>query len=111
VDDGLFRQNLPAIDAMGKSIQAHGGRVLFVVFPKSGYVKQTDDRRYPRSLFWDRFATGAPGLSLHFEDVPALKAFTCPDGSHLDYRDRGRFSQALAAALHLKQGDPASPSP
>jgi hypothetical protein len=101
VDDRFFQGVLPAVYAMASLIQQRGGKVSFVAFPTSGYVKQIDERRYPRRLFWDRFTAGADAPTLDSAEVPALSAFDCPDGSHLDFRDRGRFTAALVTALHL----------
>jgi hypothetical protein len=99
LDNRTFLQGVPLLFRMVQAIEQRGGRVLFVKFPTSGYVQAIDDRRYPRKLFWDRFAAAFPERSLDTEDVPALAAFECPDGSHLDYRDREHFTQALAAIL------------
>ncbi len=64
------------------------------------------ERQSPRRQFWDQFARKTRATTLHFADVPALAAFQCPDGSHLDYRDRGRFTQHLAIALGLARRVP-----
>ena len=82
-------------------IREHGGSVRFLLLPSSKLVRLLEERRFPRALFWDRFAEAVFSPTLHFEDVPALREFTCPDGSHLDFRDRVRFSTALVAALGL----------
>lgn len=100
-DNQAFLHNLPFVAAMVHAIQARGGRVLFMAFPTSGYVKAMDDRRYPRTLFWDRFAAAVPAPTVNSEDVPIMASLVCPDGSHLDFRDRERFTAALASTLHL----------
>ena len=100
-DDKLYLASLPAMRDITRAIQAHGGHVIYTSFPTSGYVRQMDDRRYPRALFWDRFAAAVPAPAVNFEDVPALRAVYCPDGSHLDYHARPAFTHALVQALHL----------
>ena len=100
-DNSFYRQHIGEVAAMTAAIRARGGRVTFVAFPESGYVKDIDDRRNPRSAFWDQFATGVGTQTLNFEDDPALRQFICPDGSHLDYRQRAAFTEALVTALHL----------
>ena len=82
-------------------IREHGGSVGFLLLPSSKLVRLLEERRFPRALFWDRFAEAVSSPTLHFEDVPALREFTCPDGSHLDFRDQARFSAALVAAIGL----------
>lgn len=100
-DNSLYLAALPAMRDITRAIQAHGGRVIYTTFPTSGYVRMTDDRRFPRALFWDRFAAAVPAPAVNFEDVPVLRSFHCPDGSHLDYHERPAFSFALVQALHL----------
>ncbi|HEX4300363.1 MAG TPA: hypothetical protein VH327_05785 [Gammaproteobacteria bacterium] len=100
-DDGLFLRSLPAMADMTRTLQSQGARVIYVVFPTSGYVRLIDDKRFPRPLFWDRFTAAVRAPALNFEDVPALRGFYCPDGSHLDVRMRVRFTTALVQALRL----------
>ncbi|MGH8482027.1 MAG: hypothetical protein ACRES8_06170, partial [Nevskiaceae bacterium] len=85
--------------AQARAIRARGGRVAFVVLPKSGLVRMLEERRYPRAQFWDRFVALAEAPSVHFEDVPAWRGLECPDGSHLDLRQRAAFTEGLAEVL------------
>ncbi|MGE5625883.1 MAG: hypothetical protein ACM3ZT_10090 [Bacillota bacterium] len=101
-DNSLFLRSLPAIEDMTRTIQRHGGRVIFVTFPTSGYIRLIDDKRFPRDRFWDRFGDIVNAPHLNFEDVPDLRRFYCPDGSHLDFHDRTAFTLALIKALDLK---------
>lgn len=105
-DDSVFRENLGMVSALAAAIASHGGQTYFVVFPRSGYVRKIDDRRYPRALFWDRFAAQQDGRALNYEDVPALRDVVCPDGSHVDEHDQAGFTTALVSALHLGRGSP-----
>jgi hypothetical protein len=100
-DDRLFLQRLPALADMTRTIQSHGGKVIYATFPTSGYIRLIDDRRFPRPLFWDRFTAAVGAPNLNFEDVPALRGLYCPDGSHLDMHSRAGFTAALVQALHL----------
>ena len=97
-----------ALAAQAAALRSHGARVYFVMMPKSGMVKEIDDRRFPRAEFWDRFARRVGAPTLHFDDVPAMRELVCPDGSHLDYRQRKVFTAALAEALRLAPGRPAT---
>lgn len=94
-----FADNVASIAGMVRRIEARGGEVIFVAFPRSGLVWEADDRRYPRTAFWDRFLTMTGAKGLHFMDVPNLATFHCPDGSHLDVRDKVRFTHAVVRAL------------
>ena len=105
-NQGLFQQSLPGLADMTRAIQEHGGRVIYVTYPTSGYVRLTDDKFFPRALFWDRFTAAVDAQHLNFEDVPQLRALYCPDGSHLDMHMRVRFTHALVEALHLEAQSP-----
>ncbi len=101
-DDARFQDGARQTADMAAAIESRGGHVLFMVLPRAGLVQAIDDKRYPRDRFWQPFAATSPG-AVHYEDVPALQAFTYPDDSHLDERDQARFSAALLAALHLDE--------
>lgn len=100
-DSALFQQHMRDVDSLGRRIEAHGGRVLYVDFPVSGYMQDISDRRFPRKLFWDSFAAYTRAPTLESSDVPAIRALHCPDGTHLDVHDRIQFTHALVAALRL----------
>jgi hypothetical protein len=96
-----YEQAGRALAAQAAAIRERGGRVLFVMLPKSGLVRALDERRYPPAQFWNRFVAIAGPPAVHFEDVPGWRGLECPDGSHLDYRDRAAFTAALVEALGL----------
>jgi len=102
-DPERFRARLPDLNALVEKIEARGGRVVLVTFPTSGLVHDIDERHYPRERFWDAFTSGSTGRTLHVDDDARLRGFTCPDGSHLDYRSRPAFTRALADALGLSR--------
>jgi hypothetical protein len=95
-------ENATLLGQMVKRIQARGGEVIFVMYPRSGLVRATDDVKYPRAVFWDHVVPLAGGKGLYFADEPSLRDFTCPDGSHLDVGDKRRFTEALAKALESR---------
>lgn len=83
------------------AISSRGGRVVFVVMPTSGMIREIDEKRYPHANFLALFKKET-GLSiLSSADNPALQSFICPDGSHLDFRDQSRFTVALAHSLGI----------
>lgn len=89
-----FRRLRPCVDA----IEARGGRVAFVRFPTTGEQWAEDEARHPRTLCWDRLAEALGAPTVHFRDLPTAD-LVCPDGSHLDRRDRPAFTAALLDAL------------
>ena len=93
--EARFGQTAEAI----AKIRARGGRVVFVRFPHTGWVKEVENMATPRAPTWDRMleVTGAPGI--HFEDYPELAGFDCPEWSHLSGPDSVEFSKRLAPLL------------
>lgn len=94
-----FDEHTLHIANMVKMIEQRGGRVIFLVMPRSGMVQEADLKRFPRATFWNEFIRQVGAPSVNVADYPALSAFQCPDGSHLDYRDRSRFTEALINAI------------
>ena len=56
-----------------------------------------EEQCFPRARYWNELAKGM--MALHFDDVPSLRSFTCPDGSHLDQKDKFQFTTALAREI------------
>lgn len=94
-----FERGMVHVESLVRKIQQRGGEVVFVVMPSSGLVRDIERKRYPRARFWDHFARQTEAKTYHFEDYPTLSHFHCPDGSHLDYRDRKKFTEALGEII------------
>ncbi|MBC3920260.1 hypothetical protein H8L32_22540 [Undibacterium sp. CY18W] len=78
------------------AIQKRGGKVLFVKMPTTGLVKEADEQLYPEDRFLDVFFANSHLPILYDKNYPAIKDFKCPDGSHLDQKDRASFSAIVA---------------
>lgn len=106
-----FNAGVARIAAAAGKLRARGSQVFLVEMPQSGYVQAIEARRYPKALYWDVLhqrmqAESVPSVSgLH---TPALQGFACPDGSHLDRRDRKTFTTALLRTLGLSADNPGS---
>lgn len=87
------------IDPFVQAIQLRGGQVVFVRYITTDEHYELSQKYFPRKKYWDQFANMTSAVSLHFEDVPELSNFTCPDTSHLDFRDAQRFTLALGNEL------------
>lgn len=98
-DEGGFAEAAKEVGAMAARIRARGGQVIFVAMPSSGLVREIERRRYPRERFWDHFLAEADVPGIHFENEPELRRYECPDGSHLDARDRAPYTAALAELM------------
>jgi len=87
------------IEPWVRRIQKRGGQVVFVRFPTTGVFLQAQEHGFPRRECWDRLAAATGAVTIHFQDVPGMSGFDCPELSHLDYRDAPRFTQALLDEL------------
>lgn len=85
--------------AWGQRIEARGGKVVFIRFPTADERWDFDQQQYPRSEYWDKFASAVGMETLHFKDIPGGDAFKLPDASHLDYRDAPVFTELLLRVL------------
>lgn len=88
--------------AMAAKLRARGGDLILLAMPTSGLVREIEERRYPRAQFWDRLLAESGVAGIHALREPAFGTYVCPDGSHLDQRDRARFARELAAALRQR---------
>lgn len=84
-------------------IKSRGGDVVIVYLPTSSPLSELDEHYYPKTSYWDRFAAKTQAKTLHFLDVPALKSFKAPDGSHLDAHDTSAFTTALVTELKSRR--------
>lgn len=85
--------------AAGRALRDRGGELVLIRMPVGGAVAEIEHRSYPRKLFWDRLVEQGGAKAIHFADTPLMGDFTCPDGSHIDYAETGRFTRALAREL------------
>ncbi len=80
-------------------IQGRGGRVVLVRFPTTEDQWAYEQQTYPRAKYWDTLAAATSAATVHFQDSPALSGIECPDYSHVDRRDKERFTSALLDEL------------
>lgn len=101
-DPAPLAASAAALARMAAALQARSGRLVMVAMPTSGMVREIEERRYPRTQFWDRLLaeSGVAGIDAQREN--GFGEHACPDGSHLDVRDRARFARELAAALRQR---------
>ena len=84
-------------------IQDRGGRVIFIRFPTSGEHWDIDQRRYPKSKYWNYLEKVPDVEAFHFKDIRGMNRneFDLPDTSHLDQKDREAFTKILLNKLKL----------
>jgi hypothetical protein len=91
------------IKRAAERIERRGGKVVAVHLPHCCDLRRAEERKYPPSTYWAA-VEGALEVAIYFDDYPALNAFSCPDGSHLDRRNSPAFTRALAEIVggHLE---------
>jgi hypothetical protein len=99
VEPQQWLADLAEVSEWTRRIQAHGGKVIFYQSPTSGTLHRAERVIHPPELYWDRFAASVPAPVIDAADVPALSAFVEPDESHLDFRDKPAYTQALVDTL------------
>ena len=92
-------QRLAALEAMVERIHQRGGKVIFVRLPSSKRIREIEETRHPKEIYWDRFAAQTSARTIHYADFPQLSRFDLPDGVHLDASDQPAFTRALAQII------------
>lgn len=78
-----------------KKFEARGGQVVFVRMPVAEARWAIEGEYMPVKLYWNSFIKQLNVPSIHFAEHPSLSSFEFPDTSHLDMRDKERFTDAL----------------
>ncbi|MEE4304509.1 MAG: hypothetical protein V2J19_10165 [Wenzhouxiangella sp.] len=94
-----WRSDLAPIREAVSAIQARGGKVVFLRMPTTDRHWELDSENYPRDRYWDRLSEATGARTIHFADHPELAGLELPDTSHIDGRDRARFTQSLVTIL------------
>ena len=85
------------------TMQARGGRVVFVRAPIDGYYVDTEYTLYPREHYWDRLLKESNSKGYHYADYPESRDMKPPEWSHLNRKDSDRFTRLLIELLHKDQ--------
>jgi hypothetical protein len=101
--DAQTEKGLVDLQRAVSAIQSRGGKVIIAVLPTSGLVQESDARRFPRQIYWDRVVATTTARTVHWQDHPSLSGFSCPDGSHLDRRDTAAFTDAFITVAGLER--------
>lgn len=99
VSDMKLQDRIGTLRDLAAAVRSRGGIVVFLQMPVCGLVRDLEERRQPRAKFWDRLVDGVDSATVHYADVPEMRALKCSDGSHLDRSDRAEFTRVLAREL------------
>jgi hypothetical protein len=97
-----FLERTEKLNLYAQKLQNRGNRVVFVQFPSSDEGWTVEEKCVPKKQFWDRFASSTSAPTIHFQDVPSLQGYPCPDTSHLEGHDTPKFTGALMNELVLR---------
>ncbi len=100
-NDSELNATLIRIERAVQMLRSRGCAVVFVRMPSMNRFGRLEEKEYPRSKYWDVFATRTGAATVHWRDYPSLTGFTCPEGSHLDGRDAPRFTRRFAEVLSI----------
>lgn len=78
-----------------------GGGIIFVRLPTTAERWEHEELVFPKSA-WDHISEWSGIPTIHFKDFEELKAFDCPDGSHLDGSDTIQFTRILSRIIKSK---------
>jgi len=90
---------LARVRTSAATIEARGGRVVFVNLPAQPPVLDEEHRRFPHATYWSALEATLPGLKIHCDLSPELAAFPSTDGDHIDSTSTAEFTRRLAARL------------
>lgn len=99
VSDEEWRRAVEEAAGCVRRIEARGGRVIFTCYVMTGESRRLMQEAFPRIPYWDVLAAKSGAATIHFEDVPALRNFECPEESHLDARDVDAYTLALTGEM------------
>jgi hypothetical protein len=85
-------------------IQARGGSVVFVRLPSSNAYLETENRAFPRQVYWDALIAYTKVPAIHYADYPQTARFVCPEWSHLTPTDAVTYTQQLVDILQKEKG-------
>jgi hypothetical protein len=80
-------------------IQERGGKVVFLRLPFTGPLVEREEQMSPRAATWDRLVKENNVPAIHFDEHPELRAFECPEWSHLSAADSVEFTRRLVPHL------------
>lgn len=87
-----------------RRIRERGGRVVFLRLPVTGPLVEFEEQVTPRAATWDRLVRENGVPAIHFAEHPELRAFECPEWSHLSAEDSVEFTRRLLPHLHRALG-------
>lgn len=82
-----------------KKFMNRGGRVILLRNPSTGFYKQLESERLPRTEFWNKLLIQSNAKGYHYNDYEKLRDFDCPEWSHLSAEDAATFTTELAKII------------
>ncbi len=94
-----YDHQVSTIRPLVSRIQARGGQVVLFLAPASGPLWDLQQRLWPRNKYWDRLAEATGAVTIHFMDIPDLRAMPTADLVHIAPEDAPLFTQAIVQEM------------
>jgi hypothetical protein len=85
-------------------IRSRGGLVVYVRPPSNDLYLATENRVFPRQVYWDGLVDYTHVSGVHYADYPQTARFVCPEWSHLAPKDAVAYTQQLVNILQQEKG-------
>lgn len=95
----LIKHQITSLNEAVKMIFQRGGKIVFVRYPVSDEHYNMSEQYFPRPIYWDCIIQAISAKVVHFKDIEEMNLLECPDASHIDFRDKEKFTNTLAKEL------------
>ncbi len=97
-----WQQQAAQLEPWVRAIRSRGGNVVLVRMPTAGQHWERAETMFPKARYWDSLAARSGAITVHFQEVPALRDLALPDEIHLDQRAAATFTAGLIAAVQAR---------
>jgi hypothetical protein len=95
-------------NADAQKFKERGGNLILLRCPSSGWIKEGEDKFFPRTAFWDELVMTTNAKAYFYEDYDTLKDLKCPEWSHLSAADARYFTKEIVKIMKQDQAIPTS---
>lgn len=89
-----------------QKIESRGGRVIFIRYPSTGWLREHERQTTPRDTHWDPLVDEFGIFGIHYEDHEELQGYDCPEWSHLTGADALQFTRDLMKIIQTHRTPP-----
>ncbi len=94
---------ISAVQALNKQLEEitkNNNKVVLVSTPLNGVYREAHDRLFPKAKYWDKIGFGQKNvLKIHYLDNAVLKSIEPFEFSHLDKREKSKYTLELVEII------------